>query len=146
MKAFRFRLAQVLQLRERALQAEEGKLEALVAKRRWYETRVEELRSSVEQETQKIGRQASFSHLDLPALAQFARRTEQEQTIVKQEAAEHEKTICVQQANVVEARRALRLLEKLREKQQGAWQQGQDREAEALMSDFAAAQWSRGKG
>lgn len=146
MTAFKFRLERVLQLRNSQLHHEEFKLETLVRQRAQIEADIEAADSYLARERHSI-ESADFSRsAELLAFEHFKDRAAQERQQALQKLAAQDELIGKQRAAIVEARRAVLLLEKLREKRREDWQLEADKEMESLISDFSAAQWLREQG
>ena len=143
MKAFQFRLKRVLELREMQLRTEEAKLDQLYAARRRMEAEMQLMEESLKKARTELSRQATLRSADLLALEFYDRHVVSERKHWEARLVAHDRIIEQQQAAVVEARRQVRLLEKLRERRQAEWQAGQDKELEELAAEFAAAQWGR---
>ncbi|MBV9267788.1 MAG: hypothetical protein JO061_16585 [Acidobacteriaceae bacterium] len=146
MKAFRFNLARVLDLRESEAKAEESKLEQMYAMRARMEAERDALINGFERMAVAIKSQQALQPSELMALDRYKARVEREKTELAARLRAHEEAIGKQRARVVEARARVRLLEKLREKRKAEWQVGADREMEELAADFSAAQWLRERG
>jgi flagellar FliJ protein len=142
-KAFRFRLERVLDLRENQLKAEESKLEQLWARRKELENEIHSMDMSIEQARSSTTSRQFVQPSDLIALELFARRTDREREQAQARLRAHDEIVEKQKQAVVEARGRVRLLERLREKRQTEWQTAADKELEELAADFAGAQWLR---
>ena len=145
MKAFTFRLHRVLQLRQSQLEAEESKLEQLFTVARGIEKHIDSLEDSVRQARSSTYNQQFVRRSDLVGLERFAGRIRRESGEAKTKLKEQNQAIERQQAVVVSVRGRVRLLEKLREKQETEWQLESNREVEALAQEFSAAQWARAR-
>jgi flagellar export protein FliJ len=143
MKAFHFRLERVLGLRRSQLQNEECKLEALVAQRARMLADMEAADLSLARERHVIESAAYTRSSELAAFEHFKQSAARERLQGLQKLAAQDLAIEKQRAAIVEARRAVMLLEKLREKRHADWQLEAGKEMEELTSDFTAAQWRR---
>ncbi len=143
MKSFSFSLARVLHIRETQLKTEEGKLEVLLSGRKRIENEIEKLRESARQARQTLSGQPSLTSVELMALQSFEKYSEREETACRARISSHTLLIEKQMTVVVESRRNVRLLEKLRDRQFAAWRTEEGKELAALAEDFSAAQWAR---
>lgn len=143
MTAFKFRLQRVLHLKESQLKTEEFKLEALLQQRARMQADIEAAEQKVQNERLSIESATYSTSAQWLAFEQFKRRAEVERQNALRALAEHDQLIEKQRAVIVEARRGVLLLEKLREKRRADWQVAADKELEELAADFSAAQWLR---
>jgi flagellar export protein FliJ len=143
MIAFKFRLQRVLHLKEIELKTEEFKLEALLQRRLEMQAGIEAAEQTVRSERESIESATYANSAQLLAFEQFKRRAEKERQEALRNLAAHDEVIEKQRAVIVEARRGILLLEKLREKRHADWQVEADKEMESLAADFSAAQWLR---
>jgi flagellar export protein FliJ len=143
MKAFQFRLKRVLELREMQLKNEEAKLEQLWSARRRMEAEMQAMEESLKKARTELSKQATLRSSDLLTLELYDRHIVSERKHWEARLVAQDQAIERQQAVVVEARRLVRLLEKLRERRQAEWQAGQEKELEELATEFATAQWGR---
>ena len=141
MKAFQFRLERVLHFREGQLRVEEARLEQMRAGRRQFEGAIEGIDESVRRASgaRPVGQFVYAA--DLTALDLFKKRAGRERVEALGRLQAHDGIIAKQQEQVVQARRKVRLLERLREKRKGEWQIESDKELEELTADFTASQW-----
>jgi flagellar export protein FliJ len=146
MKAFRFRLARVLELRESEVRAEESKLEQMCAMRARMEAERDALIVGFQRTATEVKSRPALHASELMALDAYKVRVEREKTQWATKLREQDTAIEKQRARVVEARSRVRLIEKLRERRKAEWQAGVDREMEELAADFSAAQWLRVRG
>ena len=143
MTAFKFRLERVLHLRNGQLRTEEFKLEALLHRRAQMQAEMDAADLSLVRERQSIELATYSNSTQLLAFEHFKRRAEKERGEALRQLAAHDQIIEKQRAVIVEARRGVLLLEKLREKRRADWQIEADKEMESLTADFSAAQWLR---
>ena len=143
MTLFKFRLDRVLQLKNSQLRTEEFKLEALLQTRARMQAEMEAAELSIQRERQSIESATYSNSAQLLAFEQFKKRAEKEHQEALQKLATHDQSIEKQRTLIVEARRGVLLLEKLREKRRADWQVEADKETESLAADFSAAQWLR---
>ncbi|SPE37957.1 conserved hypothetical protein [Candidatus Sulfopaludibacter sp. SbA3] len=143
MKPFRFSLERVLAWRQNQLGLEEARLEQLRGQlaateqtRRWVlERRVTE-QTAVAQSTNVAGEQLmSLERLRVWTLREEGRLTAR--------MAEMARAIQVQEGAVNEARRRVRLVERLKERKHENWRVETDRELDTMAGEFAVAQWRR---
>jgi flagellar export protein FliJ len=143
MTAFKFRLQRVLHLKETQLKTEEFKLESLLQRRAQMQAQIEAAEQTVHSERQSIEAATYSNSAQLLAFEHFKRRAEKDRQEALRNLAAHDELIEKQRAVIVEARRGVLLLEKLREKRLADWQVEADKEMESLAADFSAAQWLR---
>jgi hypothetical protein len=143
MKSFSFRLDRVMRLRETSLRAEEEKLEQL----RRGADRIERDRDAAEQAFERsrdsVQSDSSLRGSHLRALDFYRERAARERVAFARQMAVLAGETERQNKAVVEARRALRLLERLRERRLAEWRAASDYELEALSADFSTSQWLR---
>jgi flagellar export protein FliJ len=143
MTAFKFRLQRVLHLKESQLKTEEFKLEALLRQRVQMQAAIEAAERQVQNERLSIESATYSTSAQWLVFEQFKRRAEMERQNALRALAAHDEAIEKQRGAIVEARRGVLLLEKLREKRRADWQVQADKELEELAADFSAAQWLR---
>ncbi len=143
MKRFEFTLHRVRDLRRQQLEMEETKLQALAAERIALDRAGENLRNETGQIRQSLMVTGSAEAQDLAAADRYLRTL---QTAAKRHAekiADWQGRVQKQQQAMLEARRRLRLLEKLEAKQLAGWKAAADREQENLSSELYLARWKR---
>jgi hypothetical protein len=143
MKSFRFSLDRVLAWRRTQSTLAESKLERLRADLRAIrqeEGEVGRRQSQVEFETV---RSVSVFGADLGALESVRRWARSEIRRLQAAAASLEPAIAAQEREVVEARRRVMLLERLRERRHAGWKAEFERELAELAGESALAQWRR---
>ena len=143
MKRFEFTLHRVRDFRRQQLEVEEAKLEALAVERIALDAMAERLRKETAQIRQSLMVTASAEAQELVAADRYLGRL---QIAAKQHAgkiADWQARIQKQQEAMVEARRHVRLMEKLEAKQLGEWKAAADREQENLASELYLARWKR---
>jgi flagellar export protein FliJ len=140
---FHFPLEKVLDFRRLQLEAEEAKLEALHCERlalaaEWAhlesettQTRLSLMVTGVAEAQELVASDLYLRHLSAMKKRLVARLTDWQTRADKQQQA------------IVEARRRVRLLEKLKERKLREWQMGVDREQENLASELYLAKWKR---
>jgi flagellar export protein FliJ len=143
MSGFHFTLARVLRLREDQLKIEELKLEGLLAQRRQIELEIQTLDSAAQQARLSINREQSVHVVELVSLEHFTDRMNRECKDRRTKLAVQDGLIEQQRKALSEARTRVRLLEKLCEKRKAQWVEDRNREEQAQVGDFSAAQWLR---
>jgi flagellar export protein FliJ len=143
MKRFEFRLDRVRDFRRQQLELEEMKLEKLHAERQQLDSESSRLdaeaartRSSLMVTTSVEGRELVAADLYLRHLAVIRKRHGEKVSGWQARALK-------QQGAVLEARRHVRLLEKLEAQQLRDWKTEADREHENLSSELYLARWNR---
>lgn len=143
MKSFTFRLERVLRWRRAQLDLEQFALGRLVTQcARWDAvlTELESRRSGAETAV----RQAPYTQgHELQALARYQERLEREKKSSLERRADCARKMEQQRERVIAARRACRLLEKLRESRHAEWEALVNREFEALAAETYLARWER---
>jgi flagellar FliJ protein len=144
MQSFKFPLQKALDVRASQLTMEEAKLQqamgAIAAIDRERDI-VIQARASAE----KMVRGAdSVPGEDLAALGAFRLRTQAEEKRLAAKRAQAEKAIEERRAAMLEARRRLKLLERLKERRRAEWQAAAAKEIEELASEAYLARWERG--
>lgn len=143
MQGFQFRLARVLRFRESQAKSEEAKLEALRQIGRRYEIELAALSEKLNESHRTAKAPASIDSFTLAALDGFERRVKREREEWQRKIRAQTEEIKKQEAVVVEARRKVELLNKLREGQRSQWEEAEARELDATVADFSAAEWNR---
>jgi len=143
MKRFQFRLARVRDFRRQQLEVEEAKLEVLRAERQQIEEeslRLENEATGTRNSLMVIG---SVEAQDLVAADRYLRFLAIEMKRQAAKMADWQGRTAKQQQAMVEARRRVRLLEKLEEKQLRLWKEEADREQENLSAELYLARWKK---
>ena len=143
MKSFSFRLDRVMRLRETALRAEEEKLEQLRRRADRIEKDRDAAQQAFERTRDSVQGDNSLRGSDLRLLDFYRDRAARERVAFERQMAALAVEMERQNQAVVEARRALRLLERLRERRLAEWRAASDYELEALSADFSTSQWLR---
>jgi len=141
MSGFAFRLEKVLEWRKTQLELQEveyrRELENLAA--------IDRKRVQIEaagQDAERVVRAWNpVCGDDLAALATFRTHVRNQELELLAPRAQCVQQVEAQQGRMLEARRRLRLLERLKERQRAEWQSGRDREIEAVASESYLAQW-----
>jgi flagellar export protein FliJ len=141
MKAFRFPFERIREWRGQQLEIEEARLQRLFAERNALRARRAELDRQRLAEEQALRAPAVAQAEELAALDAFARYVIAEKKRLGEAEAECERRIEAQQAAVLEARRRVELLDRLKEKQLSEWRREFDREQENLAGELFLAKW-----
>lgn len=143
MQAFRFSLERVLSWRRKQLDLEEARLEQLRALLASTElARTQTLQGRVTEQV-AVATAPTVLGQRVERLESLRVWTLREEERLTRRMAEISRAIEAQARNVAEARRRVRLVERLKERKLQAWQAEYDREIETLAGEFAVAQWRR---
>jgi flagellar biosynthesis chaperone FliJ len=129
MKKFEFRLDSVLRWRDMQLQVERGKLSALLAEEAKLKHNLESLSDERRSALQCLANEHLFS-LDLRSLSSYLVGAEARAATLRDQIRSRRQSVVEQQDRVIQAERNVKLLLKLREKRQGEWKTGFEREIE----------------
>ena len=143
MKRFEFRLARVRDFRRRQLDIEEAKLDVLRAERHQIEAESLRLENEVAGTRNSLMVTGSVEAQELVAADLYLRCLAIEGKRQTAKLADWQQRTAKQQQAMVEARRRMRLLEKLEEKQLRLWKEEADREQENLSAELYLARWKR---
>ena len=143
MRRFHFTLGKVLDFRRRQLELEEAKFEALHSERRSLEAESSRLEGEVLETRQSLMVTGFAESQDLVAADLYLRHLADEKKRHASKVAEWQARANKQQQAVVEARRRVRLIEKLEERQRRDWKAAADREQENLASELFLARWKK---
>ena len=143
MKRFHFALSHVLGFRRRQLDFEEAKLEALASERSALDAESSRLDGEAAETRRSLMVTGSAAAQDLVAADLYLRHLAAEKTRQAARLADWQARANKQQQAVVEARRRVRLIEKLEERQFQEWKAAADREQENLASELYLAKWKR---
>lgn len=143
MKRFEFKLARVRDFRRQQLEVEEAKLEVLRAERQQLEA--ESLRLSNEAAGTRNALRATrpVEAQELVAADRYLRYLAEEEKRQAARTADWQQRTAKQQQAMLEARRRVRLLEKLEQKQVRLWKAEADREQENLSAELYLARWKK---
>lgn len=130
MKKFEFRLDSALRWRDTQLQIERGKLSALLAEEARLNDSLDNLARERSAAVQCLAKEQLFS-LDLRSLSSYLVGAELRANILRDQIRKNSQLVVGQRERLVEAERNLKLLVKLRQKQQVEWKAGLEREIEA---------------
>jgi len=142
-KAFRFRLERVLAWRETELTLAEAKAEQLTSALLSTNEDLANLMARRMCEQTTVARAATSSGADLGVLERVRLWSVREEKKLAACLVELQQSIEEQNLRVALARRAMKLVERLKERQHGKWKSEADHELEALSGDAAIAQWRR---
>ena len=143
MSTFQFPLQRVLSWRETQLSIEEADLDRLRFELRTVETALEDLVSREAIENEVIQAARSLSGAELAGLAHAREWMVSEKKRIQSRIADCLRGIELRTAAVTEARRKVRLMERLKERRRVSWTQEANRGLEELASDSAIAAWRR---
>lgn len=144
MKSFHFGLERVLAWRRAQLTRQEALLEELNAARESLIREITAIAASRESAVRGVRQAGAVMGRDLKALDCLVERFDRTRLEIGQRILERERAIETQRAAATEARRRVRLLERLRERRVAAWTIEFEREMEGLAGEFSLAQWRRG--
>src|SRR2546422_1220826 len=143
MTRFHFPLAKVRDFRQRQLEMEEAKLEALHAERQALAAESAHLEKETEQTRLSLMVTGVAEAQELVASDLYLRHLSAGKKRLAARLEDWQARADKQQQAIVEARRRVRLLEKLQERKLREWQVGADREREDLASGLYLAKWKR---
>ena len=143
MAKFEFQMEAVLQYRRLIEGREQVLLDGLIRERdywAWQDRQLEEASQNARRSAPDYARDGRYPMGGQDA---FTARAARQQKQVAQRQAECLQRVALQQEKLAEARRSVKLLEKLREKAYEAWQREQNRQLEELAADSYQALRSR---
>jgi len=140
---FRFPLQKVRDFRRRQLEAEEALLEALHTEREALVAESAHLESDAAQTRVSLMVTGVAEAQDLVASDLYLRHLSAGRKRLAARLADWQARAGRQRLAVVEARRRVRLLDKLEDRKLRAWQKGVDCEQENLASELYLARWKR---
>ena len=143
MTRFHFPLEKVLDFRRLQLEAEEAKLEALHSERLALAAESAHLESETTKTRLSLMVTGVAEAQDLVASDLYLRHLFAGKKRLAARLEDWKARADKQQTAIVEARRRVRLLEKLEERKLREWQAGADREQENLASELYLATWKR---
>jgi flagellar export protein FliJ len=141
-KAFQFPLQKVLDLRARQLELEEAKLQRAAAALAVVDREREDLLKGRADAEALVRGVAAVPGEELAALGAFRTYTEGHAKRIAQRRAEAEKALEQQRSVMLEARRRLRLLERLKERRHEEWSAAAAKELEEIASESYLARWA----
>ncbi len=143
MHRFRFRLDSVLGWRRLQVETEEVKLRRLFEQLRQADLARERVQAEKLESGRAVLHSASPSSAELAAMEAHSRHLTRELARLAVEKLRCEQRIAEQRGRLVEAQRAMRLLEKLRDKQLTEWNEAANREQEAAAAELFLGKWNR---
>ena len=143
MKKFSFSLDRVREWREKQFALEEARLQQLFGERAGIQARSQSLNRESDESNRAVAYAPSVAAADLSALDAFRRYAVRERTRIQAALSDCGRRIIEQQKRVMEARRRLELLDKLREKRWTAWNTELAREIETQAGEAYLAKWSQ---
>lgn len=143
MRRFQFTLAQVLVFRRRQLEVEESKLEKLLAERASLDAESARLAGEERQTRGSLMVADSAEARELETADLYLRHIVSARKKLAEKGAEWQTRFRDQQSAILEARRRLKLMEKLEEKQFREWSAAAAREQENLASELFLARWNK---
>jgi flagellar biosynthesis chaperone FliJ len=145
MTRFHFPLQRVLDWRRTELEIEEAKFrQGLTTLAAIHHARVELEAGAVRMECE-VRRWDPVDGADLAALGRRRARVRWEEARLAAKRSECAKAVEAQQTTMLEARRKLRLLERLKERRLAEWKAANDREVEEIASESYLASWGRSR-
>ncbi len=142
MKKFHFPLERVRDWRGKQVSLEEAKLERLNGEKCGVDAQLAALAQERTANETAVLRVDSIDALELRALDEYRRFARFRQATLERERAEWDRQIAEQRANIMEAQRKVRLLDKLRERKHKLWEAGFDKEIEEQGAEAFRARWS----
>jgi flagellar export protein FliJ len=142
-KRFTFTLARVRDFRRQQLEIEEAKLQKLLVERHELEAESSRLQGETSRTRTSLMVTRSAEAQELVAADLYLQRLGIAQKSLAGKIADWQARARQQQSAIVEARRRVRLLEKLEKKQLTAWKQAADRTQENLSAELFRARWKK---
>jgi flagellar export protein FliJ len=143
MKTFRFPLQKALELRDMQLGLEEAKFQKAAATVAAADREREALLAIRADAEAEVRGAPTVAGEDLASLSAFQRHAEMQEKRILAHRAQCVTAMEAQRAVMLEARRALRLLERLKDKRKAEWNLEAAKEIEEMASESYLAQWSR---
>lgn len=143
MKRFEFGLARALDFRRQQLELEEAKLEILLAERGRLDADSLRIDNEVDATRQSLMVTGSAQSQELVAADLYLGHLAAEKKRQAAKLADWQQRASKQHKAMVEVRRRVRLLEKLKEKQFQTWKAETDREQENLSAELFLARWKK---
>ena len=144
MKRFQFSLETALQWRDTQLRTEEAKLEQQFQRLHALENIISQCDTARAEEEAAVLRAPLINPQELVALDRYRSHLAAQKVRLQQGIRDIQTAIAAQQQRMVEVRRGVKLLEKLRQRQRDQWQADFDRELENEAADLYLAKWSAG--
>lgn len=145
MSGFRFRLERVRNWRQTRLTIAENQLEQLRGEEAAIIRAGASLRLREAGSNTALCTTQSMDGAEMMRLASERRSLQREDGVLKTRATATKKAIDAKQIEATDARRHLRLIEKLRDRRQASWLEESNRQSDALAAEAAIASWRRGK-
>jgi hypothetical protein len=142
MTGFHFRLDKVLEWRRKQLELEENNFrrqQAIVAD---LDRKRDQLKASETAAETQVRAWNPVDGGELDALGSFRFYVKAQEMEMAVPRAEAQRRLAAQQAVMLEARRRLRLLERLKERRLAEWKEANNKELEELASESYLAQWN----
>ena len=143
MKTFHFPLERVLDWRRTQLEIEEARFRQAATTLAAVDHARAELAAGLVRAECEVRRAQAVSGIDLAALSAYRARARHESARLEGKRTECARALADRQAAMLEARRRLRLLERLKERRVAEWKAARDREVEETASESYLAQWGR---
>ena len=143
MKRFAFRLARVRDFRRQQLEVEEAKLEVLFAERKQLDAESSRLESEASSTRRSLMVTGSAEAQELAAADHYLRYLAAAAKRQAANMADWRERARKQEEAMVAARRRVRLLEKLEDKQLRLWTAEADREQENLSAELYLGRWKK---
>jgi|SRR5579883_413779 len=143
MKSFRFSLNNVLTWRKTQLSLQEARLEGLRGELRAHIAAEEQVVRTRTEAQADVARSASVNGSDLANLESLRQWSLRESRRLTELAIQTKRAVDTQDQAVVEARRRVRMLERLRDRRHATWKIEAERELDELAAESAIARWRR---
>jgi hypothetical protein len=143
MTSFHFRLQKVLDWRRTRLALEEANYRRHAKILANIDRQDAELAAAAQSAERQVRAWNPLAGLDLDALDAYRLRTKNQRKELAATRTEAVKRLAAQQAQMLDARRKVRLLERLKERRLADWQAAFDQEIEQTAAESYLAQWRR---
>ncbi len=143
MKTFRFRLQRVLNWRRQQLELVEATIERIHAELRNLDASRRRLQKSLWESELQIREPRVLEGSELGALARYQRFVKARQATLLEERKQCEVRLAEQRQKLEEARRRVRLLEKLQQRRLAEWKAEAAKEMEGLAGELSLAAYVR---
>jgi hypothetical protein len=143
MRSFRFRLERVLSWRGTQLSLAEAKAEVLIGSLRTTDEAMADVVAGRASAQALLGRASTLTGGDLGVLEASRIWAVREEKKLAARRMELQQSIEVQNRCVAEARRGVKLVERLKERKHENWKTEADHEIDELAAESAIAQWRR---
>ncbi len=142
MKSFHFRLEKVLEWRRTQLELEENNFRKQVAALAELDRQAAEIEAAGQRSEAIVRTWNPVAGGELEALDRFRLHVKARELEMEIPRGEARRRLAAQQEVMLEARRRLRLLEKLRARRVAEWQAACDKELEEMASESFLARWT----